>query len=61
MDAVSIISKIFGVICMFIALIMGGIAYSAYQEQEEHYASAILSAGAILLFVVGLNFFQRIF
>lgn len=61
MEALTIGSKIFGVLCMLIALVMGGVAYASHQEQEEHYAAAILGAGAVLLFVVGLNFFEPIF
>ncbi len=59
MDAIGIITKVFGTICILISFVVGGVAFAAANENEEYFSACILGVITLLLFGAGLHFFGQ--
>lgn len=57
MTILTILSNAFGVICVVGALLVGAVAFAAFNENDDHFSATVLALVALLLLIGGSRFF----
>ena len=57
MGVIGVFSKIFGGICIAVGILLFGIGFAAFNENDDYFSAILLTVGAVFMWGVGYHFF----